>query len=641
MRNHPRLAWLCAVILVGGAHAVAVAEPAAAGTAASRPNIVYMLADDLGWGDISCHGGQTPTPNIDHLFSAGVELQHCMAWCVCSPTRAMLLTGRHPFRVGTGPEVGGELSADETTIGEVFRSAGYRTGVFGKWHNGDDPDTPEFRIAYEEAWKDRPRKSHPAGLGANAHGFDEAWVYYGGGADHFTRRVVQGKGPVSWWHNREFRGSDEGYTDDLVTDHACEFIAASAGKPFFCYVPFHIIHSPMQAKDEDLAAVDPAITEPDARIYAAMVRSLDKNVGRILTTLDDLGLRGDTIVVFSSDNGGTVRGSNRPLRGSKHSIYEGGVRMPSAIHWPRGGLEGRPWNGLLSGVDMLPTLAKLAGVPVPPTRPLDGRDVSSALREDRPSPVDSVYWTWHGQDAIRTDRWKLHRFSDHFELYDIQADPGESTDVAATHPDVVTGLRARMDEWAGSLSAALSHLPPAFDAPPEPAGDALEISVTVTSNARPKDTLLVPFATHGERLLATDHVEYDVLVMPGSLDSGFFYSPGIGGDRPHVCFKKGDGIDQFGREQASGPGPRGGAGVWEHRAIGLCSYAPGTKAIQAMVFPGRRAGTYTVRIDNLRIRHADGSTTPIWTDRSHIRFPPIADGSAFTDVNVRPVTVTP
>ena len=286
MNQKRRRAMLCiaAIFLVAPPAAAVESRPDT-----SRPNIVYMLADDVGWGDISCHGGKTPTPNIDRLFADGVELEHCMAWCVCSPTRAMLLTGRHPFRVGTGPEVGGELSADETTIAEVFRSAGYRTGVFGKWHNGEDPDTPEFRAAYEEAWRERPQKSFPGGLGVNAHGFDEAWVYYGGGADYFTRRTVQGRGPVSWWHNREFRGSDAGYTDDLVTERACEFINASAGKPFLCYVPFHIVHAPLQAKDEDLTAVDSAITDPEARVYAAMLRSLDANVGRILATLRDTG----------------------------------------------------------------------------------------------------------------------------------------------------------------------------------------------------------------------------------------------------------------------------------------------------------------------------------------------------------------
>jgi arylsulfatase A-like enzyme len=193
-------------------------------TMAAKPNIVYLLADDLGWGDISVNGGSIPTPQIDRLFQKGVRLDNFMCWCVCSPTRAMLMTGRHPFRVGTGPEVGGELAKEEVTIAEAFKANGYLTGVFGKWHNGDDPATPAFQRAYAENWKDRPNKNIKGGLGVNEHGFDEAWVYYGGGADYFTRRTVQGRGPVSWWHNREFRPQDAGYTEDFIVQHALEFM---------------------------------------------------------------------------------------------------------------------------------------------------------------------------------------------------------------------------------------------------------------------------------------------------------------------------------------------------------------------------------------------------------------------------------
>jgi len=612
---------------------------AAGAASARRTNVVYMLTDDLGWGDIGCHGGPTPTPAIDRLFAAGAELTQCMGWCVCSPTRAMLLTGRHPFRVGTGPEVGGELAAEETTIAEVFRTAGYRTGVFGKWHSGEDPDTPEYRAAFAEAWKERPNKKPKFGLGANAHGFDEAWVYYGGGADYFTRRTVGNQGPVSWWHNREHRLQDKGYTEDLITEKACEFIRESSGRPFFCYVPFHLVHAPMQAKPEDLSAVDASVTDPAKRTYAAMVRALDANVGRILATLDELGLRDDTIVVFTSDNGATVEGRNLPLRGTKHTIYDGGVRLPTVMHWPRGGLVGRQWDGLCSGMDMLPSLASLAEIPVPPTRPLDGRNIGPALRAGSDSPVESVYWAWHGVDAIRTQRWKLHRFFDRVELYDMPQDPGEATNVAEARPEVVAELTTKMDAWVASLSAALSHKPPASDATAAPAGDVLEVSVRVTDHARPADQLLVQFATLDQPLEATDHVEFDVAVMPGSLPKGFFYTPfkGSPADKPKRFFKRGDGVDQFGREQVLGPPPQGPAGTWEHRVIGLCSYAPGTVPLHGLVFTGGRPGTYTVRLDNLRIRRADGSTIPVWTENADTRFRKVPDSEAFTDISVKAV----
>ena len=252
MHSNPKLIAAVFSLLAGSllAATARAAEPA-------KPNVVYILSDDVGWGDLSVHGGGVPTPNIDRLFSQGVELTQFMGWCVCSPTRAMLLTGRHPIRVGTGPEVGGELALEETTIAEGFQANGYRTGVFGKWHNGGDPDTPEFSAAFYEAFKSMPNKKLSGGHGVNAHGFDEAWVYYGGGADYFNRRTVQGRGPVSWWHNREFRGNDEGYTDDLVTQYAIEFIRENKDRPFFCYIPFHIAHAPLQAKENDLAAIDP------------------------------------------------------------------------------------------------------------------------------------------------------------------------------------------------------------------------------------------------------------------------------------------------------------------------------------------------------------------------------------------------
>lgn len=608
---------------------------------AAKPNVVYLLADDLGWGDININGGSIPTPRIDRLFKEGVRLDNFMGWCVCSPTRAMLLTARHPFRVGTGPEVGGELAKEETTIAEAFKANGYRTGIFGKWHNGDDPDTPEYRRAFEEAFKSMPNKKLVGGLGVNEHGFDEAWVYYGGGADYFTRRTVGGKGPVSWWHNREYRPQDAGYTEDLITKHAIEFIRENKNHPFFCYVPFHIVHAPLQAKDEDLKGVDPKVTDESKRTYAAMVQAMDRNVAAILEELDKLGLRENTIVVFTSDNGATKVGSNLPFKGGKHSIYEGGIHLPTVIHWPNGGLTGRKWDGLCGALDMFPTLMAMAGCKMPETRPLDGKNFWPALRDGGQSPVESYYWVWRGEDAIRTAEWKLHRFSDRFELYDMLKDISESTNVADAHPDIVKSLAKKMDAWAESLGAALTHRPPPakYDAKPAPEGEVLEISVTVTDKAKPKDRLIVPFAGWNGFQQATDWVEFDIAFAHDSLLRGCFYSPVQGNpNKPYqVFFRRGDGIDQFGREQAAGPEPGGGAGVWEHRVIGLCSFAPGSLNQHALVFTGGKAGTYTVYLDNLRIRHGDGTTTPLWTSGKDTRARKIADTDLFKNIRIRAV----
>jgi len=619
-------------------------KPASKDSQADKPNIVYILADDLGWSDISAHPGSTiPTPHVDRLFKEGVQLGNFFGWCVCSPTRAMLLTGRHPFRVGTGPETGGELAKEETTIAEGFRANGYRTGIFGKWHNGDDPDTPEYRRDFEEAWKSMPNKKLVGGVGVNEHGFDEAWVYYGGGADYFTRRTVKGRGPVSWWHNREFRPEDKGYTEDFITQRAIEFIRDNREVPFFCYVPFHIVHAPLQAKEKDLKGVDPKVANETKRVYAAMVQAMDRNVAAILSELDKLGLRENTIVVFTSDNGATKNGSNLPLKGGKHTIYEGGVRLPTVFRWPKAGLVSREWNGLCGSLDMFPTLMAMAGCRMPETRPLDGKNIWPALRDGGESPVESYYWVWHGEDAIRTAEWKMHRFSDSFELYDIRKDEGETTNVADAHPDVVKSLEAKMDSWADSLGAALTHRPPPakLDTKPKPEGEVLEITVTVTDQATPKDRLIVPFAGWDGFQQATDWVEFDIAFVRDSLPHGCFYSPVQGNaNKPYkVFFKRGDGVDQFGREQISGPRPKNGPGVWEHRVIGLCSFAPGPLNKHALVFRGGKAGTYKVYIDNLRIRRADGSLSSIWAQAKDTRYRRVEDSGLFTGIQVRAVPI--
>ena len=620
-----------------------------------KPNIVYIMADDLGWGDISVHGGGVATPHIDGLYRQGVELSQFMGWCVCSPTRAMLLTGRHPFRVGTGPEVGGELAKEETTIAEGFKANGYRTGVFGKWHNGEDPESPAFRAAFAEAFKNAPNKKFAPGHGANAHGFDEAWIYYGGGADYFNRRTVKGNGPVSWWHNLEFRPQDEGYTDDLVTRHAIEFINENRDRPFFCYVPFHIAHAPLQAKAEDLTrtnlqvaaslpSASPGATAEEKLHHAAMLHALDNNVSAILSELDRHGLRDNTIVVFTSDNGAMEAGSSLPLRGAKHSIYEGGVRLPTVIHWPEGGLAGgTSWSGLCGALDMFPTLMAITGSAMPETRPLDGKNIWPALRDRQPSPVESYYWVWRDEDAIRTADWKLHRFFDRYELYDMKTDEREATNVAESRPEIVKTLAAKMDVWADSLGAALSHqpVPAKMNAEPAPEGEVLEITVVVTEKAKPSDRLIIPFSNWGGRQEATDWIEFDIAFSHNTPKRHPYYSPMRGNDNKpaSLLFKKGLGIDQHGREQATGPGFEDSESPWERRIIGLCAHAPGPLGKHAIVFSGGKPGTYTVYLDNLRLRHADGSSSAIWTNGKDIRKGKFEETELFTNVRVRAVPV--
>ncbi len=634
------VAFLTALLMTPLAE-LSAAEP---NKLAGKPNVVYILADDLGWGDLSIKGGSVPTPNIDKLFKQGVEMTQFMGWCVCSPTRAMLLTGRHPFRVGTGPETGGELDLDETTIAEGVKANGYRTGVFGKWHNGEDPDTPEYRAAFKEAFKDLPNKKPKCGHGANAHGFDEAWVYYGGGADYFTRRTVAGKGPVSWWHNREFRPRDEGYTEDFITQHAIEFIRENKERPFFCYVPCHLIHAPLQAKEADLKGVDPKVTDETKRTYAAMVQALDRNVATILDELDKLGLRENTIVVFTSDNGATLNGSNLPYKGGKHSIYEGGTHLPTAIHWPKGGLSGgKKWDGLCGALDMFPTLMAMTGSTMPKTRSLDGKDIWPALREKKPSPVESYYWVWHDEDAIRTAEWKLHRFFNRYELYDITKDESEAKNVVDAHPDVVKSLAGKMDAWADSLGAALSHRPaPAkYHSPATPEGEVLAVTVTITEMSKPKDRLAISVANWNGSQFATDWIEYDIAFSPKAPKRHPYFSTLEGNDQKPfgALFKPGTGVDHFGRDQSSGPSINDGKSTWEHRIVGLASTAPGPLGKHGVVFTGGTAGTFTIYLDNIRIRHADGTSSPIWTSGKDTHAGKFEANELFKDLKIRTVDV--
>ena len=338
-------------------------------------------------------------------------------------------------------------------------------------------------------------------------------------------------------------------------------------------------------------------------------------------------------------------GSSLPLRGAKHSIYEGGVRLPTVIHWPKGGLAGgKTWDGLCGALDMFPTLMAMTDSKMPATRPLDGKNIWPALRDNTASPVESYYWAWRNEDALRTADWKLHRFFDHFELYDIRTDMSEANNVAETHPDVVKSLTAKMNAWTESLGAALTHQPAPMklNAKPAPEGEVLEVTVTVTAQSKPKDKLVVPIANADGEQFATDFIEYDLAIAPDSLRRGFYYSPFKGNDNKPLTleFKRGEGIDQFGREQSTAPEIQGGPGVWEHRVIGLCSSAPGKLPRQGLVFTGGKPGTYKVYLDNLRIRHADGSTSPIWTNGKDTRFRKIEDSELFTNVRVRAVPVS-
>lgn len=441
--------------------------------AEKRPNIVLIVSDDQGWRGVSYHSDLVKTPNIEKLCRDGVELDRFYVSPMCSPTRAGLMTGRYPMRFGMArsvvrPWAKFGLPPEETTMPEALAPLGYEArGAFGKWHLGHL--SPEW---------------HPI-----SQGFTTFTGLYNGAADYFTRSR---NGETDWHHDAD--DSDEpGYTTTMIGDAACKFIADNAKKesPFFCYVPFSAPHDPLQAPQKYVDAykqyADADGKPTDKQMLAATTAAMDENVGRIVKAIDDAGIANDTIVWFLSDNGGAgpTGHDNSPLRGHKLEVYEGGVRVPAAVHWP-GKIEGgRKIEAPIVNVDILPTLVSLVGGTPKTAKPLDGVDVSSVLlgKSDDLPPRDLYYFT--GQDGMEKEQiavtdgegWKLIVIgpdvrreggikSDGHEvqLFDLKNDPYEKSDLSAQHPDIVDKLAAKAIAFRASESE--KSLPP-INKPPQ------------------------------------------------------------------------------------------------------------------------------------------------------------------------------
>ena len=378
-----KTALICAIALCGGASALA------------RPNIVLILADDLGWNDVSFHGGDIPTPNVDRIASEGVELDRFYACPVCSPTRAGLMTGRYPIRFGMQRavcrpflEVG--VPAGEETLPEMLGRAGYRSrGVAGKWHIGH---------AF--------REYHPLN-----QGFSSFVGHFNGNIDYYTHHR---EGQLDW--HRGFEPNyDEGYSTDLIATEAVRFIDEHAGSgPFFLYVPFNAPHTPLQVPEKWLPPFA-SVKDERRRTYMAMVAAMDHAIGQILDALDRHGVEDDTLVWFASDNGGQALADNSPLRAGKGTVYEGGTRVVAALRWPNAIPGGRTVTGLVSYLDVWPTLRRVAGLGGAggPGQPLDGEDVLDLIlgnRPPRPRRFLSYYERYSEEQlAVIDGDWKLVR----------------------------------------------------------------------------------------------------------------------------------------------------------------------------------------------------------------------------------------
>lgn len=407
------------------------AAPFAFAAPGRRPNVVVILADDQGWGDLSVHGNTNlSTPHIDSLARDGALFDRFFVCSVCAPTRAEFLTGRYHPRGGVrGVTTGAErLNLDETTIAETFRDSGYATGAFGKWHNGS-------QFPY-----------HP-----NARGFQE---YYGFTSGHWGQYF----NPELDHNGRLTRG--KGFIIDDLTDHAIGFMEQNREKPFFCYLPMNTPHSPMQVPDRfyekfrnfQLKQTARRPEQEDVahtRAALAMCENIDWNVGRVLGALDRLKLAGDTVVLYFSDNGPNGWRWNGEMKGRKGTLDEGGLRAPCLFRWKGHIPAGTRIPQIAGAIDLLPTFADLCGVPLTSKKPLDGKSLKPLLMRDRVDWASrQIFSMFNRRATVRTEQYRMDPTG---ALYDMQADPRQDRDIAAEKPEVAAGLKAALAAWTREM----------------------------------------------------------------------------------------------------------------------------------------------------------------------------------------------
>ena len=441
----------------------------AAADAPRKPNVIIILADDLGWADLGCYGSTYhETPNLDRLAKQGLRFTNAYAACpVCSPTRASILTGKYPARLHltdwlpgrkdfpnqklARPVIRQQLPLEEVTLAEALKPAGYVCASVGKWHLGGNGFLPTDQ------------------------GFDKN---VGG-----TQTGSPPGGYFKFKTPTMTAADDKEYLTDRLTDEALKFIEANKDRPFFLYLPHYAVHIPLQAKAalvERYRAKRKRGLTHDNPIYAAMLHSLDEGVGRVLGKLDELKLADDTLVVFTSDNGGlsvkegpnTPATSNAPLRAGKGYLYEGGVREPFIVRWP-GHIKPDTCDLPVISTDLFPTVLDVAGVKPDPKVPCDGVSLLPFLTGPGEPKRAALYWHYpHYSNqggrpggAVRAGRFKLieHYEDDRVELFDLSADPGEKKDLAAADPETAKRLRKMLHDWRKEVNAQMPTPNPAYD----------------------------------------------------------------------------------------------------------------------------------------------------------------------------------
>lgn len=450
---------IAAVLLVSGISAPAMAQARAQqqkseDVMGTKPHIIHIVADDLGWKDVSFNGAaDIETPNIDRLAAEGATLTQFYAQPMCTPTRAAILTGRYPFRYGLQTAVIPSVSAygldtTEWLMPQCLKEAGYRTAIVGKWHLGHA----------DKKWWPRQR------------GFDYQYGPMIGELDYFTHEE---HGVIDWYRDNELV-DEEGYTTTLLGDDAVRLIEEHDPEtPLYLYLAFNAPHTPYQAPQAYIDRFS-HIEEPTRRTYAAMIACLDDEIGRVVDALDRTGMRGDTLILFHSDNGGTKNAmfagvmadmseikipcDNGPYRDGKGSIFEGGTRVCAFANWP-GRIEPRHVDGLIHVVDFYPTLAALGGASTAKCKPLDGVNVWETIAGGAPSPREEIIYNIEPfRAAIRRGDWKLiwrATLPTSVELYNLAEDPSEENNVAEGHPELVAALQRRLNELAAESAKPL------------------------------------------------------------------------------------------------------------------------------------------------------------------------------------------
>jgi arylsulfatase A-like enzyme len=446
-----QLLRLSAILIVLIAALVGTSSREVSAQPASKPNILYVVADDLGWADVGFHGAEIKTPTLDQLANDGATLDQFYGQPMCTPTRAALMTGRYPLRYGLQsfvilPEQTFGIPLDEKLLPQMLKEGGYDTAIIGKWHLGH---------ADRKLW---PRQ----------RGFDYQYGALIGEIDYFTHKV---HGITDWYRN-DRRLEEPGYVTTLLGKDAVRYIEAhDPSRPMFMYLAFTAPHTPLQVPQEYLER-NFSIKDENRRTYAAMVSAMDDQIANVLAALERKGMRDNTLVVFHSDNGGVksaafagqiaTKGeppaSNTPYRDGKGSLYEGGTRAVALANWP-GHIKPHKSTEPIHVVDMLPTLVALASANTAGSKPLDGMDMWPTISAGAPSPrTEIVYNVEMFRGAVRQGDWKLvwrTPLPAKLELFNIPLDPSESRNVAAEHPDLVAVLQTRIEALSREMKPSL------------------------------------------------------------------------------------------------------------------------------------------------------------------------------------------